>query len=140
MLDHFLNQQLPLPVGVSRMHHLPRALEKPANHRQLAPGLGPWGQLPLSGQDRQVVQPPLLVGGVIGIGRRLLQQVPETPGDHGVAGVQGALFASCALRQGIGDGPGEAGFFGNDQSHVSATEVQGMDILTVTGNVRQRLS
>ncbi len=81
-MDHLVHQQLPFPVRVTGIDHAVGLLDEPLDHGKLALGLGLGHQLPLDGHDGKVLHPPLLVGGVISIGLRLLQQVADTPGHH----------------------------------------------------------
>ncbi len=116
VLDHFLYQQLAFAVRVARVHHAGGLLDQFANHRQLATCLGARGQLPLPGHDGQPVQPPLFVGRVVGFRWGLLQQVAQAPGHDGIAAYNRAILA-LAAGQGIGNGPRQAGFLGDNQAH-----------------------
>lgn len=117
MLNDLLDQQLTFSVRVAGVHELAGTLDSGADDGQLTSRLGPRYQFPLTRHDGQVVPSPWLERWVIGIRGRLFQQMPETPGDLGVADGQVAVMFLCSPGQGIGDGARQARFFRNDQSH-----------------------
>ncbi|MNH11421.1 hypothetical protein D3C79_709340 [compost metagenome] len=117
-VDHLVHQQLPLPVRIAGIHHAVGLLDQPLDDGELGPGLGLGHQLPLAGNDGELLHAPLLVGGVIGIGLGLLQQVADAPGHHvALGGLDKALPLLVGLGQGIGDGAAQAGLLGNKESH-----------------------
>ena len=117
-VDHLVHQQLPFPVRVTGIDHAVGLLDEPLDHGKLAPGLGLGHQLPLARHYGELLHAPLFVGSIIGIGLRLLQQVPDTPGHHvSLRRLDEALPLLVGLGQNIGDGAAKAGLFGNKESH-----------------------
>ena len=91
VLQHFLHQQLAFAIGVAGMHDLIGQLELLADGLELTARLAARLELPLLGDDRQVIQRPALEALVVVIRRGLLQQVADAPGDTGVTGIDIAV-------------------------------------------------
>ncbi len=117
-VDHLVHQQLSFPVRVTGVDHAVGLLDQPLDDGELGFGLGFGHQLPLGGDDGEMLHPPLLEGGVIGIWLGLLQQVADTPGDHiSLGGLDKTVALLVGLGQGIGNGAPQSGLLGDEESH-----------------------
>ncbi len=121
IVEHFVHQQLTFAIGVARMHHFAGLLQQLLNNFKLLRHRGTRLQLPFLRDDRQVGQRPARVAAVVTVRLRLLQQVPDAPGDDLiVAAGDKALSATMGLGQHIGNRAAKARFFRNKQTHESA--------------------
>ena len=93
-VDHLVHQQLPFPVRVTGIDHAVGLLDEPLDHGKLALGLGLGHQLPLVRHYGELLHSPLFVGGIIGIGLSLLQQVADLV----VSGLAFVAVRQVALR------------------------------------------
>ncbi len=117
-VDHLIHQQLPFPIRVTGVDHAVGLLDQPLDDGELGFGLGLGHQLPLGWDDGEMLHPPLLEGGVIGIGLGLLQQMADAPGDHIPLGCFDKTVALLVgLGQGIGNGAAQRGLLGDKESH-----------------------
>ena len=135
-VDHLIYQQLPFPVRVTGVDHAVRLLDQSLDDGELGFGLGLGHQLPLGGDDGEMLHPPLLEGGVIGIGLGLLQQMADAPGDHiPLGGLDETFPLLVGLGQCIGYGAAESGLLGDKESHLWLPAILYMQ--TVYNPVRQ---
>ena len=73
-------------------------------------------------------QLPGLVGWIVGIGFFLLQQVPDTPSDDITRSrLNVALVTFQGFFQDVGNGPPQAGLFGDKQSHAKQSGRQWLE-------------
>ena len=120
-VEHLVDEELPLAIGVARVDHTLRiAKQTPDGRHEL--GRGDL-ELPVARRDGQALESPGLVRLAVALRRRHLQDVPCAPRDH-VARAALDVRADSLLRPGerLGDGAGEARLFGNEQSHGGHTD------------------
>ncbi len=100
------------------MNDLIRLLHQLAQHRHLLGHTAARLQLPFTGYDGQMLQPPLFVGRIVGIRLGLLQQMADAPAHHLIATTadQPLLFLLWT-GQNSGNGTGKTGFFGDVELH-----------------------
>ena len=118
VVQHFIDQQLPFPVRVTRVDHFRRLMQEALNHVELFGDGRTRLQAPLFRHNRQIVEIPAGVAAVVDIRLRLLKQVTDTPGDHlPVTAFDKAVTFAMRFRQHVGDGTRQTRLFGNKQPH-----------------------
>lgn len=128
VFEHFVDQKLPLAIGVAGVHDHRSLFQELPDFRELRrrPFLSFREHLPGFRKDREVFEAPGFFAAFgrrgrrqVRVGLRLLQKVPEAPGDDRVtAADESALFTAQDAELG-GDRAGDGRLFGDveDMGH-----------------------
>ena len=114
-VEHLVDEELALAVGIARVHDAGCAAQKhldPAEHRR-----DRRSELPVARHDRQVVQRPVGVLAVVLLGHDGLEDVADAPGDDVVAALEVVAVATLRQRQDVRDGARKARLFGDEETH-----------------------
>ena len=121
-VEHLVDEQLPLAIGVARVDDALRICEADAGSTPASSGAETSSFQSLGAMGR-LLEAPGLVRLAVRFGRRHLQDVPCAPRDD-VARAALDVRAGALLRPGqrLGDGAGEARLFGDEQAHGGQTD------------------
>ena len=85
IVQHFIDEQLPLAVGVAAVHDLIGARDQPLHHGELLRRALIHNELPLLRQDRQILCAPAFQRRIVLLRLRLTQHMPKKPRHHTAA-------------------------------------------------------
>jgi len=132
VLEHLVDEELSLAVGVARVDDRCRRFEQFADHRELLlrTALGLRFHQPVLRKDGQVLHAPDLapllrlrnVVGQVGVGLGLLEKMAEAPGDDHVVSAVDEPVATARHAELGGDGLGNGGLFGDEELHEGSVQ------------------
>jgi len=118
-MNHLINEQLTLSVGIPCVNEGIRLPDQLAQHPQLLRSLLFLAQLPSCRHDREMIVGPAFEGRVVGFRFGLLQKMSDAPAhDIAVAGADAAVFLPMRCRQRVSDCPPKTRLFCNVEDHL----------------------
>jgi hypothetical protein len=106
-------QKLPFPVRVAAVDNFISLVDEAPYYGELLLAVLGHIELPLLGNNGQILCPPALVAGIIFLRLRLPQNMAKEPGHHPALGHQIPVPALHRPRQALGNFPAHAGLLGN---------------------------
>ena len=113
--QHFVNQKLTFPVGVTRVDHAFRFLEQGFYGLKLLLGLEARLEFPCRGNHRQRIPAPIFPLGVVILGIALFEQMPITP-CYCILSANIVCGEASVFSESFGDGLCQRRFFGNEET------------------------
>ena len=122
VIEDLIDEQLPFPVRVTGVDDSidVGVGDEVRNDLELVLTGRADQELPLLGDNRQVVGVPALVLGIIILGFGLLQDVAISPGHDAAARADTAVPPLVRIRQALRQFPGHARLFGNKKFHKAS--------------------
>ena len=120
MLQHFVNEKLPLTVGIARVDYGIGLSQQGTDDGKLLRGILFDVILPFGRNDGQVFASPLSVFGAVILRPGKFEHVSEAPCHHIFAAADAPALCA-AVTQAVGDGFCKIGFFGNEKSHITSS-------------------
>ena len=122
IVQNLVHEQLPLAVGVAAVHNLIRALDQPLDDRELLCRTLVYDELPLFGQDRQILRTPAFQFWIVFLRLRLPQDMTEEPRHHAVARLNPPLPLAVRIRQTRSECAPDARLFRDIEPHANTFE------------------
>ena len=120
VIEHLVDEQLPLAVRVARMHDFVGLLHEALHDAELLRAVLRDVELPFLRDDGQVLGPPALVARVVLLGLRLLQDVAEQPRHDAVLRHEAAVPPLHGPLQALRDLAPHARLLGNIQAQKTS--------------------